>query len=149
MAQPTSSLMGSTSVKGTADCLLWSPSEMSYETRNRQWMASTMSNLSWSVARSRHQISATASLRAWNIGSPSTKARAATKKMFAHLSSKKVGEISQQRSFPPEIHDSLMQTLTAFSGQTFLWVHIILSSLSSSVLLSKKDLQDAVMRIPV
>lgn len=60
----------------------------------------------------------------------------------------KVGEISQQRGFPPEVHDFLMQTLTSLSGQTFLWVHMILSSLSSSLLSSRKDLQDAVMRIP-
>lgn len=60
----------------------------------------------------------------------------------------KVREMSQHRSFPPEVHDFLLQTLTSLSGQTFLWVHMVLSSLSNSPLSSKKDLQDAVTRIP-
>jgi len=60
----------------------------------------------------------------------------------------RVGEISRQRSFPPEVQDFLQQTLSSRSGHTFLWVHMVLLSLSNNPLSSKKDLQDAMTRIP-
>ena len=60
----------------------------------------------------------------------------------------KVDEISQRRHFSAEVKDFLQRTLHSRSGQTFLWIHMVLASLESSHLSSKKDFQDTMMRIP-
>ena len=60
----------------------------------------------------------------------------------------RVEEISRQRRFSPEIKDFLQRTLYSKSGQTFLWVHVVLESLQNSLFSSMQDLQDIIRRIP-
>jgi len=59
-----------------------------------------------------------------------------------------VHEMSQRRNFPPEVQEFLQRTLYSQSGQTFLWIHMVLVSLEKSPLSSKKDLQDIIARLP-
>ncbi|KXX73339.1 Ankyrin repeat domain-containing protein 50 [Madurella mycetomatis] len=60
----------------------------------------------------------------------------------------KVHEMSQQRNFPSEVQDFLQRTLYSQSGQTFLWVHMVLVSLEKSPVSSRKDLQNIIARLP-
>jgi len=60
----------------------------------------------------------------------------------------RVEEICRRRRFSSEIQDFLQQTLLSQSGQTFLWIHLVLESLQNSPLSSKKDLQDVISRTP-
>lgn len=60
----------------------------------------------------------------------------------------RLDEISAQRQFHNEMRQSLEALLYSKSGQTFLWVHMVLTDLESSPLLSNNDLKAFIQRIP-
>ncbi|KAJ9161562.1 Ankyrin repeat domain-containing protein 50 [Coniochaeta hoffmannii] len=60
----------------------------------------------------------------------------------------RLDEISKHRQFPPDAKVWLQDSLYSKSGQTFLWVHMVLTALERSPLLSVKNLEDFIQRIP-
>jgi len=60
----------------------------------------------------------------------------------------RLGEIDEQRQFGEQIRQSLQELLYSNSGQTFLWVHMVLTALEGVSQLSINDLKVFVQRIP-
>lgn len=60
----------------------------------------------------------------------------------------RVDEISRRRNIPQVTNESLRQTLHSKSGQTFLWVNMVLTSLEKSVIASGKIFQNLIATLP-
>ncbi|CAJ2499928.1 Uu.00g027810.m01.CDS01 [Anthostomella pinea] len=60
----------------------------------------------------------------------------------------RVNEISTKLNCSHQVKDYLLQTLQTKSDQTFLWVHMVLTSLEGSLLASMKDFRDIINQIP-
>ncbi|KAK1479289.1 hypothetical protein CCUS01_16298 [Colletotrichum cuscutae] len=60
----------------------------------------------------------------------------------------RVEALSRRRNCPAEVKEFLFQTLSSKVGHTFLWIHMILASLKKSLLVSVKDFEEIVSRIP-
>ncbi|KAK2005460.1 ankyrin [Colletotrichum eremochloae] len=61
---------------------------------------------------------------------------------------KRVEEISKRRKCSAETEEYLLQTLLSKADQTFLWIHVVLASLENSPLVSMKDFQNVLSKIP-
>ncbi|KAK2778956.1 ankyrin repeat protein [Colletotrichum kahawae] len=60
----------------------------------------------------------------------------------------KVEDLSRRRNCPAEVREFLLQALSSRVGHTFLWIDMILAALEESLLVSVKDFQEIVTRIP-
>lgn len=60
----------------------------------------------------------------------------------------RVNRISAARQYPSETRDYLYQTIQSKADRTFLWIHIILGTIESSLLTSRKELQKILTSIP-
>lgn len=61
---------------------------------------------------------------------------------------RRVNEISLKHNYPSDVRDFLLQTMYSKADQTFLWVHVVLASVETSLLTAMKDFRDIVTRIP-
>lgn len=61
---------------------------------------------------------------------------------------RRVDEISLKHNYPSDVRDFLLQTMYSKADQTFLWVHVVLASVETSLLTAMKDFRDIVTRIP-
>ncbi|KAK5994802.1 Vegetative incompatibility HET-E-1-like protein [Cladobotryum mycophilum] len=60
----------------------------------------------------------------------------------------RVEEISLRRNYSTETKDYLLKALSSKADQTFLWTHMVLSSVENSLLTSLKDLRNTISKIP-
>lgn len=60
----------------------------------------------------------------------------------------RVDTISQSRQFSTAIKEYLYQSMTLKADKTFLWIHMVLSSVEKSVLTAKSDLAEIIISIP-
>ncbi|SPO02536.1 uncharacterized protein DNG_05209 [Cephalotrichum gorgonifer] len=60
----------------------------------------------------------------------------------------RINDISVKRNCPDEVKEFLLQVLYSKADQTFLWIHMVLASLESSLLASVKEFRDIIARTP-
>ncbi|KAH6986404.1 hypothetical protein BKA56DRAFT_613779 [Ilyonectria sp. MPI-CAGE-AT-0026] len=61
---------------------------------------------------------------------------------------RRVDQISLKHDYPSDVRDFLLQTMYSKADHTFLWVHVVLASVETSLLTAMKDFRDIVTRIP-